>query len=250
MNALDFESAARAGIMEAIQRDFVSDPVETGLGEDRVAICAARERLREAESVLKDYKRRSRSEVAKRTIEVEERRQDLGKLLIEARKRWPASGPNARGWGEFLREFGVRIRTAQRCMKVAGYEQEEIHDTESGVSRNPAGAARSVEIDRCITFTNKVQKRVFQFSGQSSLHDAKTILAQRLEAIAKELREQEAATPARDEPDAVTPEEQAHYEARARDLFEEPGKPRTSAKAPTRVKREPQSETAQPPPAQ
>ncbi len=43
----------------------------------------------------------------------------LGLSLLEARKAWPASGPDARGWGEFLEDIAIGQRSARRYMKTA-----------------------------------------------------------------------------------------------------------------------------------
>lgn len=42
-----------------------------------------------------------------------------GRELIEARKAWPARGPTAKGWGEFLRDAGIEERTARVWMALA-----------------------------------------------------------------------------------------------------------------------------------
>lgn len=61
-----------------------------------------------------------------------QRRLDLGRLLVEARKAWPARGPKAKGWGEFLVTVGIDQDAALRYMALAGYVQE-ISRTGDGV---------------------------------------------------------------------------------------------------------------------
>jgi len=56
------------------------------------------------------------------------RRLELGTHLIAARRMWPARGPNAKGWGEFLVEAGIDQDTALVAMKYAGYVQEHFPD--------------------------------------------------------------------------------------------------------------------------
>lgn len=51
-------------------------------------------------------------------------RLDLGRSLIQARKGWPARGPKAKGWGDFLREQGIGEQSAREWMRLAGYVEE------------------------------------------------------------------------------------------------------------------------------
>ncbi len=46
-------------------------------------------------------------------------RLEIGKRLLELRKRWPARGPRAKGWGEELARMGIAERTARRYMEEA-----------------------------------------------------------------------------------------------------------------------------------
>lgn len=68
---------------------------------------------------------------------------DIGRALVDARKGFPRSGPNAAGWGRFLAEAGLGERTARRWMDLAGYV--EVSDT---VSENSAilPSARTVQV--------------------------------------------------------------------------------------------------------
>jgi hypothetical protein len=59
----------------------------------------------------------------------DQQRLALGRLLVDARPAWPASGPPAAGWGAFLEKVGIPERTARRYMRLAGYV--EISDTVS-----------------------------------------------------------------------------------------------------------------------
>lgn len=49
---------------------------------------------------------------------------EKGRLLKEARKAFPRSGPAARGWGEFLTKWKIAEQTARDYMKLAGYVEE------------------------------------------------------------------------------------------------------------------------------
>lgn len=62
-------------------------------------------------------------------------RLELGRKLVEARKAWPARGPNAKGWGEFLRDAGIGEDAARDWMRLAGYVEE--------ISR-PSGDGREI----------------------------------------------------------------------------------------------------------
>jgi hypothetical protein len=44
------------------------------------------------------------------------RRLEAGRELLKVRAAWPASGPNAKGWGEFLKRLGIDQSTAWRLM--------------------------------------------------------------------------------------------------------------------------------------
>lgn len=66
-----------------------------------------------------------------------------GKLLVEARRGFPAHGPYARGWGELLAKWKIEERTARNYMSLAGYVEavpEKLSETlptyvEAGIVR-------------------------------------------------------------------------------------------------------------------
>lgn len=68
-------------------------------------------------------------------------RLELGRYLSEVRPNWPARGPKAKGWGEFLSSIGVEQQRAWELMQLAGYVEEhgEISppNAESGETRVP-----------------------------------------------------------------------------------------------------------------
>src|SRR5689334_16216178 len=45
----------------------------------------------------------------------------LGTVLSPIRKRWPSRGPNAKGWGAFLRSVDIDEDTALIAIKYAAY---------------------------------------------------------------------------------------------------------------------------------
>jgi hypothetical protein len=67
------------------------------------------------------------------------RRLELGKQLVRARAFWPARGPKAKGWGEFLVKLGIEERTARNYMQLAGYV-DEVSETDGDVSEIPTYA--------------------------------------------------------------------------------------------------------------
>lgn len=86
-------------------------------------------------------------EVARKATEESARRRlELGRLLAEKRKAWPARGPKAKGWGEFLEKIGIEERTARNYMQLAGYV-EEISETEKSVSETPIPTYAQAGID-------------------------------------------------------------------------------------------------------
>jgi hypothetical protein len=48
-----------------------------------------------------------------------QRRLRIGALLAKARVAWPKAGPNAKGWGAFVKEFGISEDSALRYMSEA-----------------------------------------------------------------------------------------------------------------------------------
>ena len=48
-------------------------------------------------------------------------RLEKGRILVEARKAFPAKGPKSSGWGDLLRKWNIELVTAWNYMKLAGY---------------------------------------------------------------------------------------------------------------------------------
>lgn len=74
-------------------------------------------------------------------------RLEKGRILVEARKAFPARGPNARGWGELLARWRIPQQTAWEYMRLAGYveEREEISPSVGEIdipTREEAGIAK------------------------------------------------------------------------------------------------------------
>lgn len=72
------------------------------------------------------------------------RRLEMGRVLIRARKAWPARGPKAKGWGEFLRDFGIAEQTARDWMRLAGYV-DEVSTTDESVGEIPTYAEAGIK---------------------------------------------------------------------------------------------------------
>lgn len=65
------------------------------------------------------------------------RRLDLGKELVRARALWPARGPKAKGWGDFLTKLGLDQPRAWEMMKLAGYVEEISSHSDETQGRVP-----------------------------------------------------------------------------------------------------------------
>src|SRR5688572_9006552 len=81
---------------------------------------AAHIELQDAERAAKEDEERS----SRSSERAAHKRLLLGRELCEARKAWPARGPNAKGWGEWLAKRGIEQQRAWEYMRVAGYADE------------------------------------------------------------------------------------------------------------------------------
>ena len=98
------------------------------------AVRAAASSLREAEA--QSERAAKKADAARGAADM--RRLELGKALARARSAFPASGPKARGWGEFLAAEGIEQSTAWRYMQLAGYvEAREVACNSDGVQATP-----------------------------------------------------------------------------------------------------------------
>lgn len=86
------------------------------------AVDAALTAIREAERRVKAAEDR----VSNARTVLAQHRLELGKALIKARKLWPASGPKAKGWGDFLRARSLGEDSAREAMEYAGYCEEKF----------------------------------------------------------------------------------------------------------------------------
>lgn len=100
---------------------------------------AAQRELAEAET----REQRTAEAAEQARVLARHRRVDLGRVLAKAREQWPARGPRAKGWGEFLADLKIDDSTARRYMELAGHvpEQTEFSLTRGDVSENSARAA-------------------------------------------------------------------------------------------------------------
>lgn len=82
------------------------------------------------------------------------RRIELGRQLIEARRHWPARGPNAKGWGAFLADLGIDQDVALDVMRYARFVDENPNwESPSIPSKRSAGQAESeVPLDAGVYF--------------------------------------------------------------------------------------------------
>lgn len=70
------------------------------------------------------------------------RRVEIGTLLLKARPAWPASGPNAKGWSEFLARVKLDDSTAVR------YMHEARGDSAPQRAKTPRESALIAELER------------------------------------------------------------------------------------------------------
>lgn len=132
--------------------------------EPAIAPCIAELRsvysqLREADAqVVKADRRAEEAErLRKKHREVQARlRVELGRALAEVRKQWPARGPKAKGWGEFLAREGIAERTAREYMQLAGFV-DEVSATDGDVAEIPT--RRDIGIDRRLRVTDETPDR-------------------------------------------------------------------------------------------
>lgn len=78
--------------------------------------------MRKAEAAEKDAdaaEQMANRRAARCRKEAHKRRIAVGRLLLAHRSRWPERGPNAKGWGDFLREVDVREQSAREWMDLA-----------------------------------------------------------------------------------------------------------------------------------
>jgi hypothetical protein len=88
--------------------------------EERIR--AAYEQLKEAEQKLENAERQylAADRHAGQCREARQRRRiELGRLFLKARPQWPERGPNAKGWGEFLKRLGIHEQSAREWMDLA-----------------------------------------------------------------------------------------------------------------------------------
>jgi hypothetical protein len=87
--------------------------VDVDLVEKQLAVALAGER-----DARNSAERHEKLGEAARATE-QARRTEIGRLLLKARGAWPERGPNAKGWGEFLKRVQLDDSTAHRYMQEA-----------------------------------------------------------------------------------------------------------------------------------
>ena len=103
---------------------------------DLVQLAQEVRRANESLSAAEKLEQRTAEQAASARERAANARLTLGRLLVEARKAWPARGPKAKGWGDFLREQGIGEDSALRYMMLAGYVGE-ISRTDGDVRETP-----------------------------------------------------------------------------------------------------------------
>ncbi|MGN6107088.1 MAG: hypothetical protein ACTHU0_18420, partial [Kofleriaceae bacterium] len=111
--------------------------VETSLDSDKAHARAVYAQLRESE--VQEAKLAKRAESARETTA--RVRLELGRALAKVRKGWPARGPRAKGWGEWLEAEGIEERTARDLMELAGYVEVSAPGEDGAETPVPTPAA-------------------------------------------------------------------------------------------------------------
>lgn len=74
------------------------------------------------------------------------RRIEIGRDLIQLRKQWPSSGPNAAGWGKLLEGIGIPSQRASEFMRLAGYADSVPPENQnSGGNKPPTQADAGID---------------------------------------------------------------------------------------------------------
>lgn len=132
--------------------------VDVDLLEQQVKVALAEERQTETSA----ERHEQQAAAARETVKM--RRVEIGKMLRKARGAWPERGPNAKGWGEFLKRIGLDQSTAWRYMNPeqakpddSGFMQPHENSGRGDRDAKPANVpplslvpdpAPEVEIDR------------------------------------------------------------------------------------------------------
>jgi len=125
----------------------IAEQIESIVAPELAAVRAAYSALREAEVQLEKFERKAGEARESR----DKKRLALGKALSTARPRWPARGPRAKGWGDFLDAEGIPQSTAYELMQLAGYVETISSHEDRGdeiPTRAEVTAARRSERDR------------------------------------------------------------------------------------------------------
>jgi len=125
----------------------IAEQIQSVIAPELAAVRAAASALREADHQLEKLERKTAA--ARETAQ--KRRLELGKALAKARPNWPARGPRAKGWGDFLEAEGIAQSTAYELMQLAGYVETISSHGDQGdeiPTRAEVTAARRTERDR------------------------------------------------------------------------------------------------------
>lgn len=105
--------------------------IASDIAQHAAAVDKAMQRLREAqqhEEAVEERAHTARQVTARARLE-------LGRALAAARKQWPLSGPNAKGWTDFLAVHRIAVDFANDAMKYAGFVEKSF----PGASENAPG---------------------------------------------------------------------------------------------------------------
>lgn len=89
---------------------IVEQHIDVDLIAEQIIVALAGEREATSSAVRHEQLGAAARETAKA------RRIEIGRLLLKTRAAWPERGPNAKGWGEFLKRIGIDQSTAWRYM--------------------------------------------------------------------------------------------------------------------------------------
>lgn len=122
-----------------------TDDIESKIRAAHDGLKACKRELDDAERELAYAERRTTSH----REEAQRRRVELGRLLLGQRSRWPERGPNAKGWGEFLRGLEIDPQSAREWMDLA--EEIEVSKPDDDGLEMTRAKVRAAKTERDTT---------------------------------------------------------------------------------------------------
>jgi N6-adenosine-specific RNA methylase IME4 len=140
--------------------------------------------------------------------QLETRRLQLGRLLVEARKAFPKAGTKAAGWGELLHRLGLPQSTAWRYMEIAGHVETGRKEAEAaglsctenerpptyaevGIDSRPRGLEGITGNDPGLSaplVSPTDRKRILELAAGFKTEEREASRAQRVERVADQAR--------------------------------------------------------------